>query len=178
MSVRVIDSISLFLGNVAAWLFVVTGLTLTYEVVARYALNAPTIWAAEVSQILMIAAVLFALGSTLHRRQDIAIEALYVRFSPLGRKLADSFTLLFIGAFAAVVGYGGFGIALDSYVTDRLSGTMLNFPNWWTEALIPFGLAILFLQCLMELFKVWRGPGWQVPGEPAGPARHDKEDAA
>ncbi|WP_282604836.1 TRAP transporter small permease subunit [Pelagibius sp. Alg239-R121] len=172
---RAIDSISIFLGTVAAWLFVATGLMLTYEVVARYALNAPTIWAAELSQILMIAGVFFALGATLHRRQHIAIEALYARFSPLGKKLADSLTLIFVGAFAAIVCYWGFDIALDSYLKSRSSGTMLNIPNWWAEALVPFGLAVLFLQCLAELVRVWSGSGWQGT---KGHAESGNEDLA
>ena len=167
---RAIDSVSIFLGNLAAWLFVATGLMLTYEVVARYALNAPTIWAAELSQILMIAGVFFALGATLHRRQHIAIEALYARFGPLGRKLADSLTLVFVAAFAAIVCYWGFDIALDSYLKGRSSGTMLNIPNWWTEALVPFGLAVLFLQCLAELLRIWTGGDWCKIGGHEGEA--------
>ncbi len=177
---RAIDSISIFLGNLAAWLFVATGAMLTYEVIARYALNAPTIWAAELSQILMIAGVFMALGVTLHRRQHIMIEALYVRFNPLGQKLADSLTLLFIGIFAAVVCYWGFDIALDSYLKNRSSGTMLNIPNWWSEALVPLGLGILCLQCLAELVRVWKGSrrtgsGWRKPGNHEG---HLGEDDA
>ncbi|TQV79762.1 TRAP transporter small permease subunit [Denitrobaculum tricleocarpae] len=172
---RAIDSISIFLGTVAAWFFVATGLMLTYEVVARYALNAPTIWAAEISQILMIAGVFMALGVTLHRRQHIMIEALYSRFSPFGKKLADTVSLLFIGVFAAAVCYWGFGIALDSYLKGRSSGTMLNIPNWWSEALVPLGLGLLFLQCLAELLRVWTGSGWRKPGGHEG---HIGEDGA
>ncbi len=173
---RAIDSISIFLGNLAAWLFVVTGLMLTYEVVARYALNAPTIWAAELSQVLMIAGVFFALGATLHRRQHISIEALYVRFGPLGKKLSDSLTLVFVAAFAAIVGYWGFDIALDSFLKGRSSGTMLNIPNWWTEALVPFGLAILFLQCCVEFCRVWSGQGWRKSGSHEGGVETDEPE--
>ncbi len=157
---RIIDRISDGLGLLAAWLFVVTGLMLTYEVVARYLFTAPTIWAAEISQVLMIAGVFLALGRTLHRRENIAIEVLHGRLGPLGRKLADSLALLFIAAFAGSTAYWGFGIAYDSFEKSRSSGTMLNIPNWWVEAMLPLGLAILVLQALVELWRVWRGAGW------------------
>jgi TRAP-type C4-dicarboxylate transport system permease small subunit len=158
--VRFIDRISDALGLVAAWLFVATGAMLTYEVVARYVFGAPTTWAAEISQLFLIAGVLMALGRTLHRREHISIEVIRPRLGVLGRRIADSFALLFVAAFAGVACYSGFGIAYDSFVKGRSSGTMLNIPNWWSEALIPLGLALLFGQCVTELIRLWRGHPW------------------
>lgn len=158
---RLIDSISELLGQLAAWLFVLTGALLTYEVVARYGFNAPTTWASEISQILMIAGVVFALGRTLRRREQISIDVVASFLGPLGRKLVDSFTLLFVGIFSAATAWWGSGIAWDSYTSGRSTGTMLNIPNWWTEILIPIGLFMLALQCLVEFVRIWMGGEWQ-----------------
>ena len=165
----IIDRVSDGLGQLAAWLFVATGVMLTYEVLARYVFDAPTTWAAEVSQIFLIAGVLMALGRTLKRREHISIEVLRPHLGATGRRVADSFALLFIGAFAALVGYSGFGIAYDSFAKGRSSGTMLSIPNWWSEALVPAGLALLCLQCLVQLIRLWQGRPW---GEDASQGGH------
>ena len=59
---RLISLISSWLARLAAWLFVATGAMLTFEVVARYVFSAPTIWAAEVSQLFMMIGVFIALS--------------------------------------------------------------------------------------------------------------------
>ena len=164
-----IDRVSDWLGQLAAWLFVATGAMLTYEVLARYVFDAPTTWAAEVSQIFLIAGVLMALGRTLKRREHISIEVLRPHLGATGKRIADTFALFFVGVFAALVSYSGFGIAYDSFVKGRSSGTMLSIPNWWSEALVPAGLGLLFLQCLVQLVRLWRGQPWggeQRQGDP------------
>ena len=72
---RTIDKISDWLGIIAAWIFFLTGVFLTFEVVSRYAFNAPTVWVEEVSQLLLIAGVYLAVARTVHRRQNIRIDA-------------------------------------------------------------------------------------------------------
>lgn len=154
------------LSRLAAWLLVATGFILTYEVLARYVFNAPTIWAAEVSQLLLICGVFLALGRTLHRREDIAIAILQARLTGRARRIAESVTLAFIAAFAGIVTWWGFDIAWDSLVKGRSTGTMLNIPNWWAEALIPLGFGLLALQAGVEILRIWTGAGWGSP--PAG----------
>jgi TRAP-type C4-dicarboxylate transport system permease small subunit len=34
---------------------------------------------------------------------------------------------------------------------------MLNIPNWWSEAVIPAGFALLLAQCLVEMVRLTRG---------------------
>jgi len=157
---HIINTTSKWLAIVSAWLFVATGVILTYEVIARYVFNAPTIWAAELSQLLMMIGVFIALAGTLHGRDHISIEILHAALPEWARKLADTFVLLFIAAFAAIVTWWGFLIAWDSFVGSRSTGTMLNLPNWWSEVFVPFGFALVTVQALIEIIRVWTGQGW------------------
>ena len=50
--VRAIDRFTDFTGTLVAWLNVPLALAVTYEVVARYVFNSPTIWAYDVSYML------------------------------------------------------------------------------------------------------------------------------
>jgi len=157
---RWIDKISDALGVFAAWIFFLAGIFLTYEAVSRNAFNAPTVWVAEVAQLMLIAGVYLALGRTIHRRQHIRIDALYGQLGPVARKLADSFALLVMAAFGVmIVWYGGW-IAWDSFSVGRSTGSMLNIPNWWSEGIVPFGFVLVILQALVELIRIWSGDEW------------------
>jgi len=144
-------------GKLSAWLFFLTGAMITYDVTARYFFNAPTIWASEVSLLALIWATFLGMATLLRHRQHIRITMLIGLLGTKGKALADGFSLLVIAGFSAVAAWYGFGIALDSLERGRTAGTLLNLPNWWTEAVIPLGFALLMLQCLGELAKLASG---------------------
>ena len=175
---RLVDRLSDLLGLVAAWLFFLTGLMLSYEVTARYVFNAPTIWAAEISQLVLIWGVFLAPARILRRRQNIRIDFLYDRVSAAWRSRADVLSLLIILAFSAVVIWYGGWIAWDSFVRSRSTGSMLNIPNWWSESAVPFGFAVLSLQALVELARIWMGADASPRGADGPTDRDGKGDGA
>lgn len=165
---RIVDLASSLAGHLAAWLFLATGAMLSYEVIARYVFSAPTIWAAEISQLLLIWGVFLALARCFHFRQHISIDIVYGELGSKGRKLADVAATLVIAAISIVIVYYGFDIAYDSLIKGRSTGTMLNIPNWWSEMSVPVGFALLALQALAELARIFGrdGAGEPQPGEP------------
>ncbi len=144
-------------GELSAWLFAATGLLLTWEVVARYVFSAPTIWAAEISQMCLIWATFIAVPRTIARRENIAIEFLHDALPGGLQRAADIFGLIFIAAFCAIVFWYGWDIFLDSFERGRSTGTMMNIPNWWTEIVIPLGFGLSFFACLGGLVTMARG---------------------
>ena len=69
--VKYFEDLTLKLAWVAAWLFVLSGIMLSYEVVARYFFLAPTKWAAELSQLCLIYGTLLSLCWLLQNRKHI-----------------------------------------------------------------------------------------------------------
>ena len=153
---RIVDRLADILGHLGAWLFFATGAMITYEVLARYLFNAPTIWAAELSQLLLLWGSFIAMATLLRQRAHIRITLLTARFNALGRQICETFTLTFIAGFSAVAAWHGWFIAYDSLERGRSTGTMLNIPNWWAEMVIPVGFLVLLLQCLVEIPRVLR----------------------
>jgi len=159
---KVVDRISDACGVFAATLFFVIGGMITYEVVARYLFNAPTIWSEEMSRFAQIWATYLAAAYVLRHRELIAVTLLTERFGSRGRRAAEAFSLLAILAFAAVAIVYGAGIALESWEIGRATSTMLAVPKWMTESAIPVGFGLLAVQALAELARL------AVPG--AAPA--------
>ncbi len=155
-----------WLGTVGAWLFFATGMLLTWEVVARYVFSAPTIWAAEISQMFLIWGMYVALPHTIARRKNINIELLHERLPAWAQRICDLVTIVFTGFFCVVVFWFGWEIAWDSFVRGRSTGTMLNIPNWWTEMVIPLGFGLSVLVCAADLVRLARGK--QLPEPDSG----------
>ncbi len=149
-----VDRVSTAMGYLAAWMFFLSGVFITYEVVARYVFIAPTIWAEEVSRLLLVWGTYLAMAALLHRREHISISIVTGRLEPSGQLWAERLMLLFVAVLSLVTLLWGWDIAADSLVRGRSTGTMLNIPNWWGEMAIPLGFALLLVQSLVDLVRV------------------------
>jgi TRAP-type mannitol/chloroaromatic compound transport system permease small subunit len=88
--VRMIDKFSDTTGTWIAWLNVPLVLAVSYEVIARYVFNAPTIWSFDVTY--MLYGAIFMLGSAfaLHKGAHIRTDFFYERWSVKTKGWVDS----------------------------------------------------------------------------------------
>ena len=141
------------LAWISALLFVFAGCMLTFEVTARYLFVAPTIWAAELSQLCLIWGTLIAMPWLLGARRHIAVDAVTDNLGPLGKRLCHVLSMVAVALFSAVVAWKGWEIFYDSFERGRTTGSMLDLPVWIAELAVPVGFALLFVQALIELGK-------------------------
>lgn len=154
---RFISLIETAAGWIAAVLLTLTGAMLTYEVVARYFFNAPTIWAAELSQLCLIWAVPVAAGWALSHRRHIRVNAVTNLMPFRARQAAEIFALLVVLVFSLVVIVYGWEIFFDSWERGRTTGTMLDMKAWIPEASVPAGFVLLALSCVACLVRAVQG---------------------
>src|SRR5262245_42995202 len=88
--VRAIDAVSTAAGWLAGWFIVPITLAVSYEVVARYAFNAPTKWSYEVGWMLYGAQFMLAGAFTLLKGGHIRTDVLYERWSVRRRAVTDA----------------------------------------------------------------------------------------
>ena len=152
-----IEMIERVSGWLAAILLTATGVMLTYEVLARYFFNAPTIWAAELSQLCLIWACPIAMGWALSNGRHIRVTAITGQLPFRARQAAEIFALLVILAFSLIVIVYGWEIFIDSWERGRTTGTMLDMKAWIPEAAVPAGFVFLALSCVACLVRALRG---------------------
>src|SRR5262245_66441987 len=92
--VRTIDAVSTAAGWLAGWCIVPITVAVSYEVVARYALNAPTKWSYEVGYMLYGAQFMLAAAYTLLKDGHIRTDVLYERWPPRRRAIVDGLCYL------------------------------------------------------------------------------------
>ncbi len=154
---RLIDRLSDILAALAGWAFFAIGLMLAWEVVTRYFLNAPTIWAEEVSRLVFVWATFLAMASLLHHDKHIRVTVVTDRLSPGWQRGARVAALTFVLLLSAAVVWYGTPIAMNSLERGRTTGTMMDLPNWWSQAAIPLCFLLLALQAVLELIRTIGG---------------------
>jgi TRAP-type C4-dicarboxylate transport system permease small subunit len=153
---ELIDAVGVACSRIAGWLFFAIGVMITYEVVARYVFNAPTIWAEEMSRFFQVWAVYLGAAYVLRYKHLIRITLLTDRIGPSGRRIAEAFSLIIIGTFCVVAIAWGIEIVAESVRLNRTTSTMLDVPQWMTELAIPVGCGLLLLQCVAQLVRLAR----------------------
>jgi len=148
-------------GLVFAWLLVPLLAAVAWEVVARYAFDAPTSWAYET--IYMLYASMFMLGAAYALRvgAHIRTDFLWEKWPPRTRAAIEAVAYLgffFPGMLLFLA--AGLEATWSSYAIDERSADTAWFPPLWPlKALVPASALLLLLQGVSELLKsvhTWR----------------------
>ncbi|MBI2554268.1 MAG: TRAP transporter small permease subunit [Candidatus Rokubacteria bacterium] len=152
--VAAIDRLSTATGWLAGWLIVPMTLGVAYEVVARYAFNAPTKWAASLTYMLYGAQFMLAAAYTLLKGGHIRTDVFYERWSAKTRAIIDamSYVFFFFPGMLFVL-YAGAVLAREAWEIRERAGAWPLYP---LKAVIPLTAALLMLQGLSELIKCAR----------------------
>jgi TRAP-type mannitol/chloroaromatic compound transport system permease small subunit len=153
--IRIIDSISEYMGRVMRWVCLILVLVLTYEVTARYVFNAPTIWAHETSR--MLGATIASLGwAYVHRHHGhVRVDAIYAHLSQKGRTIVDIVcTLLFLLPLIIILAYTAAERFWFSFsMSERLLETYWYPPAAPIRLVVFIGLCIFAFQGIAQLIR-------------------------
>lgn len=150
-----IDSLSAWTGRAFAWCIVVLTFATCYEVFVRYALNAPTVWAFDMSVqmygALFMMAGAYALSQDAHVRGDVIYRLMPIKWQA-GVDLVLYILFLLPGALALV--YYGYMFASDSWFYKEVSwSSPARIQIYFFKTLIPISGALLLLQGFAEAVR-------------------------
>lgn len=148
------ESISTWVGKAFAWLIVALMLLVVLEVFKRYALNMPTAWVFDASN--MLYGTLFMMGGayTLAHDGHVRGDFLYGRFRPRTQALLDLvlYVLFFLPGIAALTwsGWTYFGESLAIHETTFNATPLPVYPF---KFIIPLAGALVLMQGLSEMLR-------------------------
>ena len=116
-----LDRFALWLGRLASWCFAAVILITVYEVVARYAFNAPTIWAHETAILLASLAFVFGGAYCMAEGTHMRIGFLVEKHPALAR-LSHGLSLVAGGIYLAGLSYAAWKMAEKAVLRFSLSG--------------------------------------------------------
>ena len=153
-----IDKISTFSGQIFSWLIVSLTLLITYEVFARYALDAPHSWAfdLELQQygILFMMAGAYTLAKKAHVRGDVLYGFLPERVQATSDLIL--FLVFFLPGVIALI-WAGYIYSGESWVIwERSSITADGPPLYHFKTFIPIAGAFTLVQGIVEIIRCVR----------------------
>ena len=152
---RAIDRFTEKSALLFAWLIGPLLVAVSWEVLARYALDAPTSWAYET--IYALYAAMFMLGAAYALRvgAHVRTDFLWEKWPPRTRAAIDS--IAYLGCFfpgMLLFLFAGLEATWVSFALGERSADTAWFPPLWPlKALVPLSTLLLLLQGVSELLK-------------------------
>lgn len=146
-------------GQYCAWLVLIAMLISVYEVIMRYAFDAPTTWVHETTTFLV--ASIFALGGpyTLARNRHIQITLLQDAIGPRGRRLMKILQWLLGIGFYIAIGYACWVLAWKATHTPMGDWRLQTSGSSWNSPLPAYTKIMLLLAVVvMSIQMLARGP--------------------
>jgi len=144
-------------GIFASFAIVPLVLATCYEVISRYVLDSPTIWAYEVGYILTGSHFLLGMAYTLKKGEHIRIDIFSAAFSQRTRAIIDLVSYSVILPLMLWLTYALFGHLATGYLRNEHSGqSAMNLPVWPFRIVFLVAFALFALQILAEVLKTLR----------------------
>lgn len=160
-TVRVIDKFTDTTGVWVAWLNVPLVLAVSYEVIARYLFNAPTIWSFDVTY--MLYGTIFMLGAAyaLHKGAHIRTDFFYENWSPRTKGMVDSISYLvfFFPSLILFLAASGNEAWYAFQIHETSEQTPWRPILWPYKTVVPVTCVLLMIQGVSETIKsvyAWR----------------------
>jgi TRAP-type mannitol/chloroaromatic compound transport system permease small subunit len=154
-TIRAIDRFTDRTGTVVSWLTIILVLAVSYEVIARYVFNAPTIWVFDVTY--MSYGALFMLGAAyaLHKGAHIRTDFFWETFSTRKKGWIDvvSYVLFFFPGLTAILIISGHEALYSWRINETSDQTAWRPILWPFKGVVPLACLFLIIQGISEFLK-------------------------
>lgn len=150
-----VDRMSTWIGQAFSWLIVVLTLHVSWEVFARYALDAPRAWAFDAMIMLYGTLFMMAGAYTLSKGGHVRGDVLYGFFRPRTQASIDLvlYIVFFIPGVVALAWAGYFYAAESWAINEHSTITYEGPPIYPFKTVIPIAGVALLLQGMVEIVR-------------------------
>ena len=148
------DHISTWVGKAFSWLIVALMLLVVAEVFKRYALNAPTAWVFDASNMLYGTLFMMCGAYTLAQDGHVRGDFLYGNFKARTQASIDLvlYILFFLPGIAALT-WAGWSYFQDSLAINEQTFNADPLPVYPFKFMIPFAGALVLMQGISEMIR-------------------------
>jgi TRAP-type mannitol/chloroaromatic compound transport system permease small subunit len=150
-----IERLTCACGRIGAALVLLLIFAMSYEVVMRYAFDAPTMWAYEIATILMGTSFLVTIAYAMVTQSHVRVDFLYARAGARGQALIDlAGYVVFLLPLALWMTWGLWNYLVQAYASGETTGQSAWNPVVWPfRAAYVAGFALFSLQIVAEILR-------------------------
>lgn len=136
-------------------LLLAMAINVTYGVVTRYAFHSPSVYAIELTKILMIPALVLAVSYVQRYDRHLKVDFIAQRFPAKLRLIVLDFIVPLAGLFVVfVLVWKGWESMAYARMVGEKSYSSWAEPLWLVRLAIPIGYALLFIVMIAQLVGV------------------------
>lgn len=163
-----IERLTLRLGILSGFATLAMMIVIILDVAGRGLFNAPISGGNELSELLLVALIFLGLAAAQQRRQHYTVDILNHIAGPVGRRVMEVIGLLTSLAVVALLAWLSAKHAWAATLQGESSYGTISFPIWPARILIAFGFALLAIQFVIDLVKLF---GWSSGAPDTGDSR-------
>lgn len=149
---KIIDTLSDFAGGVSALIMIFVAGAVVFEVISRFLFNMPTNWSVEFS-IYGVVAVTFLGASYVEKKAlHIRVDFIVDRLPAWSKNALELITYLWSVVFMLFFLNSAATLIQGAWSQHRVSMTVLRTPMWIPYSIMLFGMLLLLLQFIKQLF--------------------------
>ena len=158
MLIRAIDAINEVVGRIVVILAVIFAAIIIYDVIMRYALNAPTRWAFDLSKQLYGFYFILLGGYALRHQAHVRVDLLLERF-PYGvqRIVEVAGYVIFFFPFTWIFLTRSYDFAATSWAQKEVTYGAVAMPVYPLKAALCVAAGLLLIQGVSEVIRSKRG---------------------
>ncbi|MER2508743.1 MAG: TRAP transporter small permease subunit [Amaricoccus sp.] len=150
----VIDRITRFFGWIAAWLVLLSCLISAGNAMSRYILSASSNAWLEIQWQMFAGIFLLGAAYVLQVNEHVRVDLFYGSASARRKLWIDVIGIIFfLFPSTIMIGAMAWPFFLSSFQSGEMSSNAGGLPVWPVKFLLPFGMALVFLQGVAELIK-------------------------
>lgn len=150
-----IKSFNKILGYIAGALVLCSAFVMLYDVVLRYAFNAPSLRAPFIAAYLMLAAIFSGTSYALWHGGHVSVDLLIAKLKPIPRKICLTVGYVFSLIFLYYLTRACFNFAVTAATDGWRAMGHFPIPMVYLYGIMVFGLSLLIISILCKIYEVW-----------------------
>ena len=150
--VSIVDRVNYRIGRVMMYfIFVMIGILLWSSISKTFFL--PSLWTLEMAQFAMVAYYIMGGPYSLQLGSNVRMDLFYSDWSDKTKAWVESFTVLFLIAYLAILLWGGFESTQYAIEYKERSYSAWRPYMWPIKIILCLGISLMLLQAISELIK-------------------------
>lgn len=152
-----IESLIDVVGRATLWVALAMIALVAVNVLLRYAFSFGSVWAQELEWHLLAALILLGMSYALQRGENVRVDLFYANFSARKKFIVDVVSTLLILVIALIFIKLSLAYVAQAWSIGEKSPDPGGIPwRWAVKGLIPLGYALLALQSLAALLRLFQ----------------------
>ena len=151
---KILDGVINFFAVIAGILLATMALIVTYNVVMRYFVARPPVWAIETTEYIMVYATFLAAAWILKQDGHVKIDIILVTLSKKWQYILNVLVCCLGIVACGLLAWYGMKATYSLYSREVIMMKMMPWPKWVLVVPIPLGILLAFVQFIRKLISL------------------------